>query len=118
MIIYLNRVLFRNQNHGLFSVNSCQQLVNHFLTIEYTHRNHVAHRDIKLENIRYNSATGVVKILDFGFATFYSPDTLLETNWYSLKTNLSGSPCYAAPEIYDNKPYDPKLIDVWSMGVF
>jgi serine/threonine protein kinase len=54
----------------------------------------VVHRDIKLENIRYNEITGEVKILDFGFATFYGPDFL---------TTNCGSPCYAAPEIYDNK---------------
>ncbi|KAJ2996397.1 serine/threonine-protein kinase KIN2 [Globomyces sp. JEL0801] len=77
--------------------------------IDYCHKNHVVHRDIKLENIRYNRLTGDVKILDFGFATFMTNDTFLRTN--------CGSPCYAAPEIYDNKPYDGKLVDVWSLGV-
>lgn len=77
--------------------------------IEYAHRNHVVHRDIKLENIRYHGKTGVVKILDFGFASFYSTETMLKTN--------CGSPCYAAPEIYDNKAYDGPMIDVWSLGV-
>ncbi len=77
--------------------------------VEYAHRNHVVHRDIKLENIRYNSVTGTVKILDFGFATFYTAEQALITN--------CGSPCYAAPEIYDNKPYDGPLVDVWSLGV-
>lgn len=77
--------------------------------IEYAHRNHVVHRDIKLENIRYNSKTGIVKILDFGFASFYTADNMLATN--------CGSPCYAAPEIYDNKAYDGHMVDVWSLGV-
>ncbi|KAJ3342154.1 serine/threonine-protein kinase KIN2, partial [Kappamyces sp. JEL0680] len=76
--------------------------------IEYAHRNHVVHRDIKLENIRYNSVTGVVKILDFGFASFYTSDKTLATN--------CGSPCYASPEIYDNRPYDGPMVDVWSLG--
>jgi serine/threonine protein kinase len=77
--------------------------------IDYAHRNSVVHRDIKLENIRFNPITGTVKILDFGFASFYSPDEYLKTN--------CGSPCYAPPEIYDNKPYDGTLVDVWSLGV-
>jgi serine/threonine protein kinase len=69
----------------------------------------VVHRDIKLENIRYNPITGMVKLLDFGFASFYMP-------FQALKTNC-GSPCYAAPEIYDNVPYDGTLVDVWSLGI-
>lgn len=48
-------------------------------------------------------------MLDFGFATFYSQDTLLDTN--------CGSPCYAAPEIYDSKSYLGPEVDVWSLGV-
>ena len=77
--------------------------------IEYAHRNHVVHRDIKLENIRYNSKSDQVKVLDFGFATFFTGENLLETN--------CGSPCYAAPEIYDNKAYSGTASDVWSLGV-
>ncbi len=69
----------------------------------------MVHRDIKLENIRYNSVTGVVKLLDFGFASFYTSEDMLNTN--------CGSPCYAAPEIYDNKPYSGPMVDVWSLGV-
>eukprot|EP00842_Homolaphlyctis_polyrhiza_P000271 jgi/Hompol1/1244/HPOL_001760-RA len=77
--------------------------------IEYAHRNNVVHRDIKLENIRYNEDTGIAKLLDFGFATFHSEDHLLQTN--------CGSPCYAAPEIYDNRAYRGPEIDIWSLGV-
>jgi tRNA A-37 threonylcarbamoyl transferase component Bud32 len=48
--------------------------------VEYAHRNYIVHRDIKLENIRYNPDSGVVKILDFGFASFYAPGQALKTN--------------------------------------
>ncbi|KAL5033549.1 hypothetical protein BDV3_000521 [Batrachochytrium dendrobatidis] len=77
--------------------------------IDYAHRNYVVHRDIKLENIRYNEKTGMVKLLDFGFATFHTEKDMLLTN--------CGSPCYAAPEIYDNKPYHGPEVDIWSLGV-
>ena len=50
-----------------------------------------------------------MKILDFGFASFYTAENMLTTN--------CGSPCYAAPEIYDNKAYDGHMVDVWSLGV-
>ena len=52
---------------------------------------------------------GMAKMLDFGFATFYDQETLLTTN--------CGSPCYAAPEIYDSKSYFGPEVDVWSLGV-
>ena len=79
------------------------------MKLEYCHRNNVAHRDIKLENIRYDCITGTVKLLDFGFATFFNAGDLLKTN--------CGSPCYAPPEIYDNREYDGALADVWSLAV-
>jgi serine/threonine protein kinase len=28
-----------------------------------------------------------------------------------------GSPCYAAPEMLDEKKYNPEKSDVWAMGV-
>ncbi|KAI8809704.1 kinase-like domain-containing protein [Cladochytrium replicatum] len=77
--------------------------------IEYSHRNNVVHRDIKLENIRYCESADLVKVLDFGFAAFHSETSNLRTN--------CGSPCYAAPEIYLNKPYKGPEVDVWSLGV-
>lgn len=50
--------------------------------IEYAHRNHVVHRDLKLENIRYDEKTDQVKVMDFGFASFYSEDGWLQASEY------------------------------------
>ncbi|KAI9204778.1 kinase-like domain-containing protein, partial [Polychytrium aggregatum] len=98
--------------HGKLSEGVSRLIIRQVLSaIEYAHRNYVVHRDIKLENIRFNPSTNVAKVLDFGFATFYSTDreSLLKTN--------CGSPCYAAPEIYENAAYRGPEIDVWSLGV-
>ncbi len=46
-----------------------------------------------------------IKIADFGFSNFYSPDELLAT-W-------CGSPPYAAPEVFEGKRYVGPEIDVW-----
>mgnify|MGYP003353472913 CR=1 FL=1 len=51
---------------------------------------------------------GLAKVLDFGFATFFTDSSWLTTN--------CGSPCYASPEIYENKKYKGPEIDVWSLG--
>lgn len=46
-----------------------------------------------------------IKIADFGFSNFYAPNALLST-W-------CGSPPYAAPEIFEGRPYQGPEIDVW-----
>lgn len=46
-----------------------------------------------------------IKIADFGFSNFFSPDELLAT-W-------CGSPPYAAPEVFEGKRYVGPEIDVW-----
>jgi calcium-dependent protein kinase len=49
-----------------------------------------------------------VKLIDFGFANFYSQGTLLK--------DLLGTPIFMAPEIICEKPYDCK-VDIWSCGI-
>ncbi|KAJ3409668.1 serine/threonine-protein kinase KIN2 [Chytridiales sp. JEL 0842] len=77
--------------------------------INYSHKSHVIHRDIKLENIRVDAQTDAVKVLDFGFATFHSDK-------FSQHSSC-GSPSYAAPEIFNHQPYKGPEVDVWSLGI-
>ena len=49
-----------------------------------------------------------VKLIDFGFANFYSNETLLK--------DLLGTPVFMAPEIITGKAYDSK-VDIWSCGI-
>lgn len=46
-----------------------------------------------------------IKLADFGFSNEYTPGVPLNT-W-------CGSPPYAAPEIFEGKPYDGPRADVW-----
>ena len=49
------------------------------------------HRDIKLENILYDSKTNQLKLIDFGFSVLVLP---------KKKPNIfCGTPSYMAPEI-------------------
>lgn len=82
-----------------------QQLV---ASLEYCHRHRVIHRDIKPENVMVNK-DGKVKLIDFGFATMYHANKVLETN--------CGSPLYAAPEIVKGIHYRGPEVDCWSLGV-
>lgn len=79
--------------------------------ITHLHSQRIAHRDLKLENIKFsteNPAKSSLKILDFGFA--------YKTN---DKNNKMGGPCYtldyAAPEVLLNKNY-AESCDLWSLG--
>lgn len=79
------------------------------LALEYLHNEkHIAHRDLKSENIMLDSYDNI-KIIDFGLSKmFKTADQLLVTP--------CGSPAYAAPEMLTGKPYTPST-DLWSIGV-
>ena len=79
-----------------------------FDAMNYLHKNHMAHRDIKLENILMTREYEI-KIIDFGFG-MYNPENKLQ-NFYC------GSPNYMPPEIAFKKPYIGQKADLWSLGV-
>lgn len=86
--------------------------------IRYLHSVNIVHRDLKCENILLSRHMNA-KVSDFGFAKIcdgQSPvgDTLTMLN---LSRTFCGSIAYAAPEILQNLPYDPRVADIWSMGV-
>lgn len=84
--------------------------------LEYIHSSQIIHRDIKLENLLVQFKTesdlqslniSVVKIADFGLATYYEGRDLYQ--W-------CGTPHYMAPELINNTGYDFR-VDCWSLGV-
>ena len=79
-----------------------------FDAMNYLHKNHMAHRDIKLENILMTKDYEI-KIIDFGFGMF-NPEN-------KLQTFFCGTPNYMPPEIAFKKPYEGEKADLWSLGV-
>ncbi|XP_075707323.1 testis-specific serine/threonine-protein kinase 6 [Rhinoderma darwinii] len=77
--------------------------------IKYLHEHHVAHRDLKCENILITSDHNA-KIADFSFGIMFP-------NGLNLCTTYCGSAAYASPEVLQCIPYDPKKYDIWSLGV-
>jgi len=74
----------------------------------YLHARSIVHRDVKLENLMYDSSSNdTVKIIDFGFATKLTEGAKL--------TETVGTLQYVAPEVLLNQEYDEKA-DVWSFG--
>ena len=76
--------------------------------LHFLHQRHIAHCDIKLENILMDRA-GKVKLCDFGMATQLSEGQML--------TKIRGTLHYMAPEMLARKPYDGLAVDMWSLGV-
>ncbi|KAK2817958.1 hypothetical protein Q7C36_021891 [Tachysurus vachellii] len=76
--------------------------------VEYCHRCHIVHRDLKAENLLLDSNMNI-KLADFGFGNFFVHGKHLNT-W-------CGSPPYAAPEIFQGNEYEGPQQDIWSLGV-
>ncbi|KAJ8878370.1 hypothetical protein PR048_018947 [Dryococelus australis] len=84
--------------------NFFRQIVS---AVAYLHSLDISHRDLKCENV-FMCSRNRLKIGDFGFARWCDGADLSET--------YCGSTAYAAPEILQGVPYDPKLYDSWSLG--
>ncbi|NXW64094.1 TSSK1 kinase, partial [Eurystomus gularis] len=87
-----------------------QQLAS---AIKYCHDLDFAHRDLKCENILLNEDLNI-KLSDFGFSKSLSWD---ENRRIILSETFCGSAAYAAPEVLEGIPYDPRISDIWSLGV-
>ncbi|KAL8518242.1 hypothetical protein ACS0TY_009564 [Phlomoides rotata] len=76
------------------------------VAIAFCHRLGVAHRDIKPDNILFDSR-GKLKLADFGSAEMFE---------ISDMNDVVGTPYYVAPEVLMGRNYNEK-VDVWSAGV-
>uniref|UniRef100_A0A3Q2CPY5 Testis-specific serine/threonine-protein kinase 1-like n=1 Tax=Cyprinodon variegatus TaxID=28743 RepID=A0A3Q2CPY5_CYPVA len=80
--------------------------------IQYLHGINIAHRDIKCDNLLLDTNYNL-KLCDFSISK-----RLAYTNGkLVLSSDFCGTPNYQAPEILKHRPYNPKLNDVWSMGI-
>lgn len=70
------------------------------------HEKNVMHRDLKCANVFMNK-DGTVKLGDMNVSKV--------ANKKGLNFTQTGTPYYASPEIWLDKPYDIKS-DVWSLG--
>ena len=73
--------------------------------MKYLHNNKIIHRDLKSANL-FLMKDGTVKIGDLNVSKL--------TEKGMARTQI-GTPYYASPEIWNDKPYDAKT-DMWSIG--
>ncbi|RYP81082.1 hypothetical protein DL770_005993 [Monosporascus sp. CRB-9-2] len=81
--------------------------------VTYLHSSGLAHRDLKLDNVVV-SEHGIMKIIDFGSAHVFKYPFETEI---VLATGVVGSDPYLAPEVYDERKYDPQGVDIWSLAI-
>ena len=74
--------------------------------LKYLHKNCIIHRDLKSANI-FLTKNGVIKIGDLNVSKIIRSMGMASTQ--------TGTPYFASPEIWNNKPYDYKC-DIWSAG--
>ncbi|XP_030514925.2 phosphoenolpyruvate carboxylase kinase 2-like [Rhodamnia argentea] len=79
--------------------------------VAHCHRHGVIHRDIKPDNILFDSR-GRLRLADFGSAEVIGGDQAAA----AALRGLVGTPYYVAPEVVAGKEYGDK-VDVWSAGV-
>lgn len=100
-----------------YKIDNTRHLVSFFYQIldavDYLHNLGIAHLDLKLENIVLNTDTNVIKLIDFGEASFFKDD---RNNKY-LFSNIRGTIQYLPPESVDYIGFHGDKTDIWCCGV-
>jgi len=84
-----------------------------YLGVKYIHSHNIAHRDIKIENILFDSNDDKIKIIDFSISTIVKSEN-------KLINEPGGSMHYQSPEFFDtdkNGYYNPFIADIWAIGI-
>jgi len=81
---------------------------NTLQALDYIHKGHRIHRDIKSDNILLNSK-GQVKVADFGYAAQLTQER-------QKRKTVVGTPYWMAPELIRGNEYSVK-VDIWSLGI-
>ncbi|XP_059827586.1 testis-specific serine/threonine-protein kinase 5-like [Hypanus sabinus] len=108
LLEHINRRAERSRLRGLCEAEAQQMFQQLVGAVSHCHTKHIAHRDLKCENILLDER-GFIKLSDFGLASKCSRNSLMST--------FCGSLPYTAPEILQGLRYRGDQADIWSMGI-
>ncbi|CAF0909325.1 unnamed protein product [Adineta steineri] len=77
--------------------------------VSYLHRNHIAHQDIKDENLIIDEQFHI-KLIDFGSAI-----SITQADMYT--SNFGGTTEFCCPEFFQTGSCQPYVADIWAMMV-
>ena len=88
--------------------------------IHHCHGHGVHHGDVRPENIMLDQYLNV-KLINFNFGHISEVDetsgALVDCETARMTTEHIASPSYAAPEMYQDKPYDATKCDIFELGM-
>ena len=100
------KIKYNLKNGLLFKENIIWNYLIQILEgLNYLHEKKIIHRDLKSANI-FITKNGIIKIGDLNVS---------KINKLGMAYTQTGTPYYASPEIWIDKPYDYKC-DIWSLG--
>ena len=101
-----SKIKYNNVNGLMFTENIIwDYFIQILYGLKYLHDNKIMHRDLKSANL-FLMKNGTVKIGDLNVSKLIK---------YGMAHTKIGTPYYASPEIWADKPYDYKC-DIWSVG--
>ena len=92
---------------------ACRVVVQAAAGLEHAHRHGLIHRDVKPQNLLVSS-DGVVKVVDFGLASYIEP-TLPDQHGLTSAGVIVGTPDYLSPEQAREAQVDHRA-DIYSLG--
>jgi serine/threonine protein kinase len=106
---YVSQASANGQPAGALPAPEVNALAKQILSaLAALHAATLMHRDVKLDNFRfYDESSGVLQLLDFGFAK--------KTSGKPANHTVTGTLLYAAPEVFEGSYC--QSCDVWSAGI-
>lgn len=98
---------------GAFGESDAQRLMQQVVSgVAHLHAHGIVHRDLKLENLLFQTRSSYSRILicDFGLSRIIDEENL------RMLTTTVGTPSYMAPEVFTKKGHS-KPVDIWALGI-